>query len=80
MLSRFCSNANFKINFYKSFIKHFIATLVVSVGCDLPNYDFYGDQKLFAALSKFRLFIGGWGRDRGGAVPGKISEISGANL
>ena len=63
-----------------SFIKHFIASLVVSVGCDLPNYDFYGDQKLFAALSKFRLFIWGWGRDPGGAVPGKISEISGANL
>ena len=53
---------------------------LMSVGCDLPNYDFYGDQKLFAALSKFRLFIRGWGRDRGGAVPGKISEISGANL
>ena len=32
-------------------------SLLVSDGCDLPNYDFYGDQKLFAALSKFRLFI-----------------------
>ena len=40
-----------------------LSATLMSVGCDLPNYDFYGDQKLFAALSKFRLFIRGWGRD-----------------